>query len=82
MVQRPCENVKSIRQAVFKLLPSPAISRIGYNVNLQTAVAAILIFIECPKSIGSEVLSKCEVNPTSGFQAPAFTSNILYRVQC
>ena len=27
-----------------------------YNVNLQTAVAAILVFVECPKSIASEVL--------------------------
>ena len=132
MVQRPHQNVKSIRQAVFKLPHSQAISYIGYNVNLQTAVAAILIFVECPKSIvsevlvvfevnltriiklprsqeiscigynvylrtavtailifiecpkaiGSEFLSKCEGNPTSGFQATAFTSNILYRVQC
>ena len=53
---RPYQNVKSIRQAIFKLPCSEAISRIGYNMNLQTAV-------------------KCEVNPTSGFQDIAFTSN-------
>ena len=56
VVLRPYQNVKSIRQAVFKLSRSQAISCIGYNVNLQTAVAAILVFIECPKSIASEVL--------------------------
>ena len=50
---RPYQNVKSIQQAVFKLPHSQAISCIGYNV---TAVAAILIFVECPKSIASEVL--------------------------
>ena len=55
MVLRPYQNVKSIQQAVFKLLRSQAMSCIGYNVNLQTAVAAILVFIECPKSIASEV---------------------------
>ena len=46
---------KSIRQAVFNLLCSQAIFHIEYNVNLQTAVAAILVFVECPKSIASEV---------------------------
>ena len=30
----------------------------------------------------SKAISKCEINPTSGFQAAAFTSNILHRVQC
>ena len=50
---RPYQNVKSIRRAVFKLLHS---QEIGYNVNLQTAVVAILVFVECPKSIASEVL--------------------------
>ena len=49
-------KMKSIRHAVFILSRSQAISCIGYNVNLQTAVAAILVFIECPKSIASEVL--------------------------
>ena len=53
---RPYQNVKSIRQAVFKLPHSQEISCIGYNVNLQTAVAAILVFVECPKSMASEVL--------------------------
>ena len=56
VVLRPYQNVKSIQQAVFKLSRSQAILCIGYNVNLQTAVAAILIFIECPKSIASQVL--------------------------
>ena len=56
MVQRPYQNVKSIQQVVFKLPHSQAISCIGYNVNLQTAVAAILILVECPISIASEVL--------------------------
>ena len=28
----------------------------GYSVNLQTAVVAILVFLQCPKSIASEVL--------------------------
>ena len=53
---RSYQNVKSIRQAVFNLPHSQEISCIGYNVNLQTAVAAIFVFIECPKSIASEVL--------------------------
>ena len=52
----PKQNVKFIQQAVFNLLRSQNISCIGYNVNLQTAVAAILVFIECPKSITSKVL--------------------------
>ena len=56
VVLRPKQNVKSIWQAVFKISCSQAISCIGYNVNLQTAVAAILDFVECPKSIVSEVL--------------------------
>ena len=55
MVLRPYQNVKSIRQVVFKLSRSQAISCIGYNVNLQTAVAPILVFVECLKSIVSEV---------------------------
>ena len=56
VVLRPYQNVKSIRQAVFKISRSQAMSCIGYNVDLQTAVVAILIFAECPKSIASEVL--------------------------
>ena len=60
VVVRPYQNAKLIRQAVFKILCSQAISCIGYNVNLQTAVAAILVFVECPKSIASEVLTICE----------------------
>ena len=56
VVLRPYQNVKSIRQAVFNISCSQAISCIGYNVNLQTAVAANLVFVECPKSIAPEVL--------------------------
>ena len=56
VVLRSYQNVKSIRQAVFKISCSQAISYKGYNVNLQTAVAAILVFIECPKSKASQVL--------------------------
>ena len=56
VVLRSYQNVKSIRQAVFKISRSQAISCIGYNVNIQTAVAAMLVFVECPKSIASEVL--------------------------
>ena len=56
VVSRPYQNVKSIQQAVLKLSRSQAISCIGYNVNLQTAVGAILVFVECPKSIASQVL--------------------------
>ena len=56
MVLRSYQNVKLIQQAVFNLLRSQTISCIGYNVNLQTAVAAILVFVECPKSIASKVL--------------------------
>ena len=41
---RPYQNVKSIQQAFFKLPHSQAIFCIGYNVNLQTAVAAISVF--------------------------------------
>ena len=60
----------------------------GYNVNLPTAVAAILFFVEGPQInsvrglTGIKVKSRCEVNQTSGFQDIAFTSNILHRVQC
>ena len=53
---RPYQNVKSIRQVIFKISCSQALSCIGYNVNLQTAVAAILVFVECPISIAFEVL--------------------------
>ena len=56
VVLRPYQNVKSVWQTLFKISRSQAISCIGYNVNLQTAVAAILVFVECPKSIASEVL--------------------------
>ena len=78
---RPYQNVKSMRQAVFKLPHSQEISCIGYNINLQTAVAAILVFVECPKSIarglsGFKDISKCEVNPTCGFQDIAFTIRV------
>ena len=65
----------------YNLPLSQAIFCIGYNVNLKTALAAILVFIECPKSIVSEVLvvlrsyQICEANQTSGFQDIAFTSN-------
>ena len=76
VVLKPYQNVKLIQQAVFNLPHSQTISCIGYNVNHQTAVAAIMVFVEYPKSI-----SKCEVNPTSGFHYTAFTSNFLHRVQ-
>ena len=56
MVLRLYQNVTLIQQAVFKISRSQAIFCIGYNVNLQTDVAAILVFLECPKSIASEVL--------------------------
>ena len=56
VVLRPYQNVKSIQQAVFNLPHSQSIPCIGYNVNLQTAVAAILVFVECPKSKESKVL--------------------------
>ena len=56
VVSRPYQNTKSIRQAVFNLSSSQSIFCIGYNVNLQTDVAAILVFVECPKSIASKVL--------------------------
>ena len=56
VVSRSYQNVNSIRQAVFKKKCSQAISCIWFNVNLQTAVAAILVFVKCPKSIASEVL--------------------------
>ena len=56
VVLKPYQNIKSILQAVFNLPRSQAIFYIEYNVNLQTAVADILVFVECPKSIASEVL--------------------------
>ena len=31
---------------------------------------------------GIKTISKCEVNPTCGFQATAFTSKSLHRIQC
>ena len=34
------------------------------------------------KDYGTKAISKCEVNPTSGFQATTFSNNILHRVQC
>ena len=40
------------------------------------------IYMGSQSLLGSKALSKCEVNLTSGFQATAFTSNILHRVQC
>ena len=57
MVLRPYHNVKLIRQAVFKISHSQAIFCIGYNDNLQTDVAAILVFVECHKSIAPEVFT-------------------------
>ena len=82
VVLRPYQNVNSIWQAVFKTSRSQAISCIGYNVNLQTAVAAILGFFRKMPQINSvrglsgiKAISKCEVNLTSGFQDIAFTSN-------
>ena len=54
-VLRSYQNVKLIKKAVFKISLSQAIFCIGYNVNLQTAVTAILIFVECSESIASEV---------------------------
>ena len=56
MVLRSYQNMKSTQQAVFNLSRSQAIFCIGYNVNLQTVVAVILVLVECPKSIASEVL--------------------------
>ena len=47
--------MKSIRQVVSNLPRSQAIFCIGYNVNIQTAVAAILVFMEWPKSKASDV---------------------------
>ena len=61
-----------------------SISCKGYNVNLQTAV----VCCKMPQTnsirslSGIKVLSKCEINPPSGFKSTAFTSNILHRVQC
>ena len=51
---RPYQNVMSIQQAVLKVPHLQAISCIGYNVNIETAVAAILVFVECPKSMTPE----------------------------
>ena len=56
VVLRPYQNMKSIRRAVFNLSRSQAIFCIGYNVNLLIDVAAIVVLVECPKSIASEVL--------------------------
>ena len=39
--------------------------------------------IDSVRGLGDiKAISKCEVNLTSGFQDIAFTSNILYTVQC
>ena len=56
VVLRLYQNVKSIRKAVFNLQGSQAISCLGYNVNLQNAVGVIFVFVECPKSLASDVL--------------------------
>ena len=48
---------KCIYMRSHSLLKSKlSISCKRYNVNLQTAVVAILVFVECPKSIASEVV--------------------------
>ena len=40
------------------------------------------IYMGSHSLLGSKAISNCEVNPTSGFQATVFTSNILHMVQC
>ena len=77
VVLRPNQNVKSIRQAVFKMSCSQAISCMGYNVNLQTAVAAILVFVECPKSTASQVLGVLR-----SYQNVKSISQAVFKISC
>ena len=90
VVWMPHQNVKSIRQVVFKLSRSQAISCIGYKLQCWSSncCGSHLGFRRMPQinSIrgfgGIKAISKCEVNWTSCFQTIAFTSNTGHRVQC
>ena len=75
---RPYQNVKWIRQAVFKISRSQAINCCGGHLGFGRMPQ-----INSVQGLSSiQAISKYEVNPTSGFQDIAFTSNILHRVQC
>ena len=73
MEVRPYQNVKSIRQAVFKISRSQAINCCGGHLGFRRMPQ-----INSVRGLSSiKAISKCEVNPTSGFQDIAFTSNKL-----
>ena len=68
---RPYQNVKWIRQAVFKISRSQAINCYGGHLGFRRMPK-----INSVRGLSSiKAISKCEVNPTSGFQDIAFTSN-------
>ena len=75
---RPYQNVKLIRQAVFKISRSQTINCCGGNLGFGRMPK-----INSVRGLSSiKAISKCEVNLTSAFQDIVFTSNILHRVQC
>ena len=75
---RPYQNVKSIRQAVFKIWRSQAINCCGGHLDFRRMPQ-----INSVRGLSSiKAIPKCEVNLRSGFQDIVFTSNILHRVQC
>ena len=75
---RPYQNVKSIRQAVFKISRSQAINCCGGHLGFRRMPQ-----INSVRGLSSiKAISKYEVNLTSGFQDIVFTSNFLHRVQC
>ena len=51
---RPYQNVNPTSGFQATAFTSNILHR--YNVNLQTAVTAILVFVECPKPIAFEVV--------------------------
>ena len=76
MVFRSYENLKVIRQSVFKL------SRLQAMVtwkDWKSAMAAILFFPECPKSIASEVLMT--LTPYPNFKMIGWSVQKLSRLQ-
>ena len=74
-IQAISKCVKSIRQVVFKLPRSQTISCIGYNVNLQTDVAAILMINSFRGFSNIKAITKYEVNQINGFRDIVFKSN-------
>ena len=76
------ENIKSYTQQYI-----PEAAKVLYKNNKSNTECGIIrptnaIYMRSHLLIGNKAISKCEVNPTSSFQAMAFTINTLHRVQC